>query len=80
MNSKKLKIYHEEVKERHTTHWDLDYLSMQELKALYKKSPKQPNRFSIWKNRVHGKILRNGIILVVLSLVLLLSISSLMFF
>ena len=80
MNSTKLKIYHEEVKERHTTHWDLDYLSMQELEALYIKSPKHPNGFSPWKNRLNRKYLRSSVILAALCLVLLLSIGSLMFF
>ncbi len=29
----KLKIYLDDVKERHTTHWDLDYMSSAELDA-----------------------------------------------
>lgn len=31
---KKFKIYQEEVKERHTSHWDWDYLSTEEIEAL----------------------------------------------
>ena len=34
-SEKKKRIYQEEVKTKHTTHWDLDYLSQAELKALY---------------------------------------------
>lgn len=30
---KKLKVYREEVKERFTTHWDLDYMTTAELEA-----------------------------------------------
>lgn len=31
---KKFKIYQDEVKERHTSHWDWDYLSTEEIEAL----------------------------------------------
>lgn len=31
---KKFKIYHDEVKDRHTSHWDWDYLSTEEIEAL----------------------------------------------
>ena len=31
---KKARLIREEVKERHTTHWDLDYLSRAELEAV----------------------------------------------
>ncbi len=30
----KFKIYQDEVKERHTSHWDWDYLSTEEIEAL----------------------------------------------
>ncbi len=36
VNRKKLKIYQEEVKSRHTSHWDWDYLPTQELEAAVK--------------------------------------------
>lgn len=31
---KKFKIYQDEIKTRHTSHWDWDYLSTEELEAL----------------------------------------------
>ena len=34
-NRKKPRIYSEAVKRRHTTHWDIDYLPLNELDALY---------------------------------------------
>ena len=42
---KKKRIYVEKVKEDHTTHWDLDYLSQAELDALYQKN-RRKNGFS----------------------------------
>jgi hypothetical protein len=36
-SEKKKRIYFEEIKARHTTHWDLDYLNKDELDALYRK-------------------------------------------
>ncbi|KPJ76200.1 MAG: hypothetical protein AMJ54_12630 [Deltaproteobacteria bacterium SG8_13] len=48
---KKKRVYFEQVKAQHTTHWDLDYLSQAELEALYTKNRRrrgygrrQPNR------------------------------------
>lgn len=35
---KKKRVYVEDVKTRHTTHWDLDYLSLVELDAMYGES------------------------------------------
>lgn len=32
---KKKRVYYEDTKARHTTHWDMDYLSQAELEALY---------------------------------------------
>jgi hypothetical protein len=32
---KKPRIYMEEAKRRHTTHWDIDYLPREEVEALY---------------------------------------------
>jgi len=34
--NKKKRVYIEDIKSRHTTHWDFDYLSMAELEALYR--------------------------------------------
>ena len=33
--AKKKRLYFEDVKTRHTTHWDLDYLSLVELDSMY---------------------------------------------
>lgn len=38
---RKMKIYQEEAKTRLTSHWDLDYMSTQELDALLKAGPEQ---------------------------------------
>ncbi len=35
---KKKRVYFEDIKAQHTTHWDLDYLSRSELDALYRKN------------------------------------------
>jgi hypothetical protein len=32
---KKMRIYKEQAKDRHTTHWDMDYLSQKEVEVLY---------------------------------------------
>ena len=39
--TKKKRVYYEDIKESHTTHWDLDYLSKAELEALYRKNHKE---------------------------------------
>ena len=39
--TKKQRVYYEDIKESHTTHWDLDYLSKAELEALYRKNRKE---------------------------------------
>ena len=42
MNSqKKKRVYFEQPKAEHTTHWDLDYLSRVELDALYEKNRRE---------------------------------------
>jgi len=33
---KRAKVYSEEVKNRHTTHWDLDYMSTEEVEDAYR--------------------------------------------
>ena len=35
-SEKKKRVYIEDTKARHTTHWDWDYLSREELEALYR--------------------------------------------
>ena len=52
MNSeKKKRVFVENVKTEHTTHWDLDYLSLAELEALYDKknrSDRAADRKATW--------------------------------
>ncbi|MCS7465960.1 hypothetical protein NZK35_04645 [Stieleria sp. ICT_E10.1] len=38
------KIHAEEVKDRHTTHWDRDYLSTEELDAAYREGREKTNK------------------------------------
>ena len=33
-NNKKTRVIREDIKDRHTSHWDLDYLSREELEQL----------------------------------------------
>lgn len=37
--SRKARLIREEVKEQHTSHWDLDMLSKEQLETLMKKKP-----------------------------------------
>lgn len=39
---KKPRIYREAEKVQHTTHWDMDYLPLKEVEALYKAADSQP--------------------------------------
>ena len=39
---KKPRIYREAEKVQHTTHWDMDYLPLEEVEALYKGADSQP--------------------------------------
>jgi hypothetical protein len=41
---KKKRVYYEDIKARHTSHWDLDYLSRAELDALYRKNRGESGR------------------------------------
>ena len=41
---KKIRIYKEQAKDRHTTHWDMDYLTRKEVEALYTKAKKKPGK------------------------------------
>jgi hypothetical protein len=40
---RELDIVEEEVKTRHTTHWDLDYLPMAEIEKMYQRGEKGSN-------------------------------------
>ena len=51
---KKKRVYFEDIKSLHTTHWDLDYLSTAELEALYrtKRAESAPgDRIARWPTR-----------------------------
>lgn len=37
------RIHSEEVKDRHTTHWDIDYLSTEELERAHREGRQQKN-------------------------------------
>jgi len=39
---KKPRVYKESEKVQHTTHWDMDYLPLKEVEALYRKADSQP--------------------------------------
>jgi hypothetical protein len=39
---KKPRVYKETEKVQHTTHWDMDYLPLKEVEALYGSSDSQP--------------------------------------
>lgn len=57
MGKKKLKVYQEEAKLRQTTHWDLDYMTTDEIDALYGIRRSQKNQDSVISmdtRRVHG--------------------------
>jgi hypothetical protein len=41
--TRNLDIVEEEVKTRHTTHWDLDYLPMAEIEKMYRRGKNAPN-------------------------------------
>ena len=41
---KKVRIYKEQAKDRHTTHWDMDYLTWEEVEALYSKAKEKPGK------------------------------------
>lgn len=51
---KKPRVYKETEKVRHTTHWDLDYLPLEEVEALYAKAdigPASEKRRRTWLKR-----------------------------
>jgi hypothetical protein len=50
---KKKRVYYEDIKASHTTHWDLDYLSQAELEALYRKNRKAGSSGYRLLNRIH---------------------------
>jgi hypothetical protein len=43
-SKKKKRLYFEEPKAKHTTHWDLDYLNQAELDALYAENRGESDR------------------------------------
>lgn len=36
------RIHSEEVKERHTTHWDMDYMTSEEIEAAHREGQSDP--------------------------------------
>ena len=50
---KKKRVYYEDIKASHTTHWDLDYLSRAELEALYRKNRKAGSSGYRLLNRIY---------------------------
>ena len=72
---KKAHIYKEQAKDRHTTHWDLDYLSRKEVEALYAKSEKKPKKrepdMEGNPGRMGWLLIIAGVGLLILSLVLI---------
>ena len=56
---KKKRVYFEDSKAQHTTHWDLDYLSQAELEALYKTNRKAGRPAYKILHRIH-RIFKRG--------------------
>ena len=57
--TKKKRVYYEDIKATHTTHWDLDYLSQAELEALYSKNRKAGGSANRLLNRIQ-RIFKRG--------------------
>jgi hypothetical protein len=38
----KAEIHSEEVKDRHTSHWDMDYMTREEMDAVYRQQQEDP--------------------------------------
>ncbi len=57
--TKKKRVYYEDIKATHTTHWDLDYLSQAELEALYRRNRKTGSSAHRILNRIH-RIFKRG--------------------
>jgi hypothetical protein len=65
---KKIRIYKEQAKDRHTTHWDMDYLTRKEVEALYSKAKEKPGKR---EPDVEGNPARIGWTLIIAGLTLL---------
>jgi hypothetical protein len=65
---KKIRIYKDQAKDRHTTHWDMDYLTFKEVEALYSKPKKTPGKR---EPDVKGDPARIGWILIIMGAALL---------
>ena len=74
---KKPRIYMEKAKSQHTTHWDLDYLSREEVDALYShNSMVQPNKLQkTWQTSRYVKrlLIIGGVIAMILAFIALFS-------
>jgi hypothetical protein len=60
---KKKRVYYEDIKAQHTSHWDLDYLSRDELDALYRKNRGE----STGKDRQAPRLFRRRLMIAVLA-------------
>ena len=71
---KKKRIYKDQAKDRHTTHWDMDYLPRKEVDALYAKSSTMQKKKEADTEGDPGRIgwilIIAGVSLLILSLVL----------
>jgi hypothetical protein len=72
---KKTRIYKDQAKDRHTTHWDMDYLPRQEVDALYaqsdrKRHKKEPDMKED-PGRIGWTLIIAGVTLLLLSLLLI---------
>ncbi len=71
---KKTRIYKDQAKDRHTTHWDLDYLPREEVESLYADSKKKKggSEPEIEKNpgRIGWTLIIAGVALLILALLL----------
>lgn len=65
---KKIRIYKDQAKDRHTTHWDMDYLTRKEVEALYSKPKKKSGKR---EPNVEGDPARIGWILIIVGVALL---------
>ena len=72
---KKTRIYKDQAKDRHTTHWDMDYLPRKEVDALYaeseKKQHKKESDMEGDPTRIGWTLIIAGVVLLIMSLLLI---------
>ena len=73
--SKKTRIYKDQAKDRHTTHWDMDYLPRKDVEALYakteKKQPRKEPDVEGDPRRIGWTLIIAGVVLLILTLLLI---------